>query len=74
MLGVLVFVIGAYYFLAARAGLTVFFAWSVWVRAGVCVVFGGLVLLQLAPKPLALLGAVDLATALWTATALRRAQ
>lgn len=71
VLGVLTFVIAAYYLLAARAGLTVFFRWTVFVRGGVFVVFGALVLLRFAPAPLALLGAVDLAAALWTWAALR---
>lgn len=71
VLGVLTLVIAAYYLLAARAGLTVFFRWTVFVRGGVFVVFGALVLLRLAPAPLALLGAVDLAAALWTWSALR---
>ncbi len=74
VLGVLTFCLAAYYGAAARAGLTVFFGWTVWVRAGVFVVFGVLVLLHLAPKPLALLGTVDLAAALWTAAALRAAR
>lgn len=72
VLGVLTLVIATYYLLAARAGLTVFFRWTVAVRGGVFVVFGALVLLKLAPPPLALLGAVDLAAALWTWSALRR--
>lgn len=71
VLGVLTFCLAAYYLLAARAGLTVFFRWTVFVRGGVFVVFGALVLLKLAPAPLALLGTVDLAAALWTARALR---
>ena len=71
VLGVVTLVIAAYYLLAARAGLTVFFRWTVFVRGGVFVVFGALVLLKLAPTPLALLGAVDLGAALWTWFALR---
>ena len=71
VLGVLTLVIAAYYLLAARANLTAFFRWTVFVRGGVFVVFGALVLLKLAPPPLALLGAVDLAAALWTWFALR---
>ncbi len=71
VLGVLTLVIAAYYLLTARAGLTVFFRWTVFVRSGVFVVFCVLVLLKLAPAPLALLGAVDLVAALWTWFALR---
>lgn len=72
VLGVLTLVIATYYLLAAWTGLTVFFRWTVFVRGGVFVVFGALVLLKLAPAPLALLGTVDLAAALWTWFALRR--
>jgi hypothetical protein len=71
VLGVLTLCLAAYYCAAARAGLVLFFRWTVFVRAGVFVIFGALVLLHLAPKPLALLGTVDLAAALWTAAALR---
>lgn len=71
VLGVLTLVIAAYYLLAARAGLTVFFRWTVFVRCGVFAVFGALVLLKLALAPLALLGTVDLVAALWTWFALR---
>jgi hypothetical protein len=71
VLGVLTLCLAAYYLAAARAGLTVFFRWTVFVRCGVFAVFGALVLLKLAPAPLALLGAVDFAAALWTALALR---
>lgn len=71
VLGVLVLCLATYYFVAARANLTPLIRATVFVRAGVFVAFGALVLLQLAPKPLALLGAVDLIAALWTWTALR---
>lgn len=72
VLGVLVLCLAAYYCAAARANLTAFFRWTVFVRTGVCLAFGTLVILGLAPKPLALLGAVDLAAALWTAAALKQ--
>ena len=71
VVGVLALCLAGYYLAAARAGLTAFFRWTVAVRSGVFVVFGGLVMLKLAPAPLALLGAVDLAAALWTARTLR---
>jgi hypothetical protein len=74
VLGVLVLCLGWYYFSAARAGLETFFRWTVQVRVGVFMVFGSLVLLKLAPAPLALLGAGDLLAALWTAWALRSAR
>jgi hypothetical protein len=74
VLGVLTLVIAAYYLLAARAGLMVFFRWTVFVRIGVFCVLGALVLLHLAPAPLVLLGTIDLVAALWTACALRSAK
>ena len=49
VVGVLALVIAAYYILAARSGLTVFFRWTVYIRAAVFVAFAALVLLQLAP-------------------------
>ena len=72
VLGVLVLCLASYYCFAARARLAPFFRWTVAVRGGVFVVFGGFVLLGLAPRPLALLGAVDLAAAAWTFAALGR--
>ncbi len=74
IVGMLTLCLAAYYLAAARAGLTLFFRWTVAVRSGVFVVCGALVLLKLAPAPLALLGVVDLAAALWTAWALRAAR
>jgi hypothetical protein len=74
IVGVLTLCLAAYYLAAARAGLTLFFRWTVAVRIGVFVVCGALVLLGVAPPPLALLGAVDLAAAIWTALALRAAR
>jgi hypothetical protein len=72
IVGVLVLALASYYVLAARTGLTVFFRWTVFIRAAVFVAFTTLVVLGLAPRPLVLLGAVDLGAALWTAFALRR--
>ena len=72
VLGLITLCLAFYYIAAARAGLDLFFRWTVMVRGGVFVVCGALVLLKLAPAPLALLGTVDLAAAAWTAVALRR--
>ena len=72
VVGVLALVLAAYYLLAARAGLTAFARWTVGVRLAVFVAFIALALLRLAPPPLALLGTVDLAGAIWTLLALRR--
>lgn len=71
VVGVLALCLAFYYISAARAGLNGFFRWTVQVRVGVFVVFGLLVLLKLAPAPLALLGTVDLLAALWTGLSLR---
>jgi len=71
VVGVLVLALASYYVLAARAGLTVFFRWTAFIRVGVFVAFAALVLLGRAPRPLVLLGAVDLAAACWTLLALR---
>ncbi len=71
VVGVLALVLAYYYIQAARHELTAFFRWTVTARVMVFVVFGAFVLLGVAPAPLALLGAVDLAAAIWTALALR---
>ena len=71
ILGVLTLCLAFYYCAAGRAGLTAFFRWTVYVRAGVFVIFATFTLAGLAPAPLAVLGTVDLAAALWTAWALR---
>jgi hypothetical protein len=71
VLGVLTLCLATYYLVAACANLVPLLRATVFVRVGVFGLFGALVLLNLTPKPLALLGAVDLAAALWTATALK---
>jgi hypothetical protein len=71
VLGVVTLVLAYYYLQAARHELTAFFRWTVTARVAVFVAFAAFVLCGLAPAPLALLGAVDLAAAIWTATALR---
>jgi hypothetical protein len=71
VVGVLALVLAYYYIQAARHELVAFFHWTVSARIMVFVVFVAFVLLGVAPAPLALLGAVDLAAALWTALALR---
>lgn len=71
VVGVLALVLAHYYVQAARREVVAFFRWTVSARIMVFVVFTVFVLLGLAPLPLALLGAGDLAAALWTAWALR---
>lgn len=71
VIGVLSLVLAHYYVQAARHEVVAFFRWTVSARILVWVVFSIFVLLNLAPLPLALLGAVDLIAAIWTAWALR---
>jgi hypothetical protein len=71
VVGVLALVLAYYYVQAARHELTAFFRWTVTARAAVFALFTALVLLRLAPAPLALLGGVDLLAAAWTGMALR---
>jgi len=71
VVGVLALVLAHYYVQAARHEVVAFFRWTVSARIMVFIVFTVFVLFGLAPLPLALLGAVDLAAALWTALALR---
>jgi len=73
VLAVVVLVLSCYYLLAARAGLTLFFRWTVLARCAVFAAFLALALLGLAPRSIALLGAVDLVGAIWTMMALRAA-
>jgi len=72
VVGVLAVALGGYYVLAARAGLEAFFRATVVMRSFAFVCFAAFVLLGLAKPALALFGAVDLAGAAWTATALRK--
>lgn len=74
IVGLLTLCLASYYLAASRAGLMPFVRWTVVVRSGVFVVCIALVLLRIAPAPVAVLGAVDLAAALWTALALRSAR
>jgi hypothetical protein len=71
VVGMLVIIIGAYYGVASRYELRPLIAWSVPLRASVIVFFGGFVIAGVAPPILLLFGAVDLAAALWTWSALR---
>jgi hypothetical protein len=70
--GMLVLVIGAYYVLAALAGLLVFMRWTVALRMCVLLFLSALALTGLGPMVLILFGLVDLLGAAWTAWALRR--
>jgi hypothetical protein len=71
--GMLVLFLGVYYCVAARSGATALVRASVPVRASVVLFFAAFVGVGLAPPVLLLFGAVDLAAAAWTWSALRAA-
>ena len=73
VVGMLVLVIGFLDVVAGRTELVPLFRASVLARGLVPVVFGAFVIEGWAPVQLLLFGAVDLAGAVWTAVALRRA-
>ena len=72
VVGMLVFLLGCYYLLAAGRELTPFFRWSVYIRSTVIFFFTLFVLFDLAAPTLILVGAIDLLGAIWTSLALRR--
>jgi hypothetical protein len=69
--GVLVFCLGAYYIVAARAEFLPLIRLTVPVRVAVCGAFAAFAALGWAPAQLVPFGLVDLAGALWTQAALR---
>ena len=71
VIGVLVTILGVYYYLAAKAELNHLFRWSVPARGSVIFFFAVFVVLGLAPPALLIFGAVDLVAAIWTALALK---
>lgn len=73
VLGVTVLALGMLNVASARTEQTAFFRATVWVRIFVFASFVGLTLAQMAPPVLVLFGLVDLAGAVWTFAALRRA-
>ena len=72
VVGMLVLFLAIYYFQAARAEETGFLRWSVYLRASVIGFFSMFVLVDLAPPTLLLFAGIDLASAAWTALALRQ--
>ena len=72
MVGILALALGAGDVLAGRDLVASLIQWSVGRRLAAGVGIGLLVLLGLAPAPLLLFAAVDIAAALWTAMAMRR--
>lgn len=73
VVGMLVLFLGVYYGIAARSGAMALVRASVPVRASVVLFFAAFVGIGLAPPALLLFGAVDLAAAAWTWSALRAA-
>ena len=72
LVGILALALGASDVLAGRDAVVSLVRASVWRRALAGGAIAALVLLGLAPKPLLLFAAVDIAAALWTALAMRR--
>ncbi|PWR20563.1 hypothetical protein [Zavarzinia compransoris] len=71
-LGVVVLIVGYYYFNLARTGVTAFFCWSVQMRIAIVPVFLALILV-FGMRPLYILFVVpDFLGALWTWAMLRR--
>lgn len=71
VVGMLVLILGFYYFQASRNELSSFFQATVYGRSSVLVFFIVFVLLNFAPPTLILFGVVDAAGALWTGLCLR---
>ena len=72
VVGMLLVLLAFYDIQAARHELVDFFYASVVARAAVIVLFAGFVLANLVKPMLLLFGAIDLAGAIWTASALRQ--
>lgn len=72
VLGVIVLILGSYYWLAAKNEAVWFFQFSVYARSFAFVAFIVLVILKLSSPVLILFGALDFASALWTFAVLRR--
>jgi hypothetical protein len=72
VVGVLALLLAYYYLNAARSELRPFFAWTVHTRIAAFIFFTAFVAAQLSGPMLAVLGGVDLITALWTAITLKK--
>jgi len=71
VVGMLVLILGFYYFQASRSEIKIFFQWTVYVRIAVLLFFIAFVLLGFAPPILILFGFIDAIAALWTQLSLR---
>ena len=72
IVGVLIFILGYYYFMASGKELLDFYRWTVHARLLVLVFSLVFVILGLAPPVLILFGVIDAVAALWTASCLRK--
>lgn len=72
VVGMLVFLIGVYYYGAARAGMKSWFKLSVFTRLSVPVFFIIFIALGWAKPTLLLFGGIDAAGAIWTFLALKK--
>ncbi len=71
VVGMLVFILGFYYFSASKNEIKSFLQWTVYARTSVLFFFVVFVLLGFAPAILILFGAIDAGAALWTHLSLR---
>ena len=71
VVGMLVFILGYYYFQASRSEIKKFIQWTVYGRTVVFIFFIVFVLLDFAPPILILFGFIDVVAALWTQLCLR---
>ena len=69
--GGVIFVLGLYYIQAARQEVVPFFRWTTWGRPLLLAIFILFVVIRIIPPIMLLFGVIDLAGAIWTATALR---
>ena len=70
--GMFVLCLSFYYIQASRNELTIFIRWTIGARIAVIFCFAAFVLLVSAPKALLLFGVIDLLSAVWTWSALKR--
>lgn len=71
VVGMLVFILGFYYFQASRSEMKKFFQWPVYGRTAVLLFFIAFVVLGYAPPVLILFGIIDAVAAFWTELSLR---
>ena len=66
VVGMLILILGFYYFQASKSEIKKFFQWTVYCRIAVLIFFVVFVLLDFAPPILILFGFIDAVAALWT--------